>query len=132
MRRLKVLFGVVLVALGMVVTAGVASADDPTYHTFAYDVAARAGGETNWYDCMSFPSTTNCNWVQERVNPNWPLVVHCQKAGQNINGNPNWLFVDVHVPAGAFANYAWVASYYIDYPGNVLPVRWCNPGEGAI
>ncbi len=132
MRKFSVIAAFVVVISGMIGGAGVASAADPTYHTFAYDVAARAGGELNWDKCTDFPSTTNCNWVEERINPNWPLVVHCQKKGQNINGNPNWLFVDVHVPAGSYANQAWVASYYIDYPGNVLPVRWCGPNDGWI
>jgi hypothetical protein len=129
--------------LAWVTGAGVASAEpvahsasiatvDATYHTWAYGVAVRGGGVPKYAECGAFPSTTNCNWVMGRVDPNWILDVQCQQGGQNINGNPNWLIVRVHVPAGAFAYRGWISSYYIDYPGNVLPVRWCDPGEGSF
>jgi hypothetical protein len=120
--------------VALVVGAGVASAAPVTvqanFHTFAFGVAVRGGGEVQWDKCDAFPSTTNCNWVIGRVDPNWTVDVRCQRAGQNISGNPNWLVVEAHVPGGAYAFTGSMASYYIDYPSNVLPVRWCNVGDG--
>ncbi|GLY35857.1 hypothetical protein Amsp01_018810 [Amycolatopsis sp. NBRC 101858] len=60
------------------------------------------------------------------INPDWGLVPRCQKAGQTVGGNPNWLAVDVYYPGSSgLWTTGWMASYYIDYPGSVLPIPWC-------
>jgi hypothetical protein len=134
LRLLKVGLALLVSLMAIVVGADAASAAPATvqtnFHTFAYGVAVRGGGEVQWDQCDAFPSTTNCNWVIGRVDPSWTVDVKCQRAGQNINGNPNWLVVDAHVPAGAYAFTGSMASYYIDYPSNVLPVRWCTASDG--
>ncbi|WIX81237.1 hypothetical protein QRX50_10965 [Amycolatopsis carbonis] len=141
-RRLLTAMGVVSLAAGLLTTAvvGESSADtavpqsarsvNATYHTWAADVNARGGGEVHWSQCANYPSTTNCDWVIGKVSQDWGLDVICQRAGQTIGGNPYWVLVDTHVPAGAYAYQAWIASYYIDYPSNQLPVRTCNGVEG--
>ncbi|MFC4465558.1 hypothetical protein ACFPH6_13630 [Streptomyces xiangluensis] len=70
--------------------------------------------------CNDYPSTTNCQLIVGKVSAGQYFNVGCQKPGQPVGGNPNWVFITTSSFSG------FMASYYIEYPDNVLPdVRWC-------
>ncbi|MEU9055569.1 hypothetical protein AB0D37_35070 [Streptomyces sp. NPDC048384] len=66
--------------------------------------------------CGMSPSTANCPNIRGQVNPGASFEVWCQKIGsQTVGGNPYWVYIITPNFDG------WMASYYIDYPDNVLP-----------
>ncbi|WP_331737289.1 hypothetical protein [Streptomyces sp. NBC_00019] len=71
--------------------------------------------------CGMSPSTTNCPDIRAQVNPGDSFEVWCQMVGsQTVGGNPYWVYIITPSFDG------WMASYYIDYPDNVLPdTRFC-------
>ncbi|WP_190038235.1 hypothetical protein [Streptomyces fructofermentans] len=71
--------------------------------------------------CGMSPSTANCPNIRGQVNPGTSFEVWCQRTGsQTVGGNPYWVYIITPNFDG------WMASYYIDYPDNVLPdTRFC-------
>ncbi|WP_147397382.1 hypothetical protein [Amycolatopsis panacis] len=125
MRKIGIVAAIVTVLSIIIGTAGVASAAT-RYHTWAHGVSVRSGDELHWADCDNSPSVANCSKVQKVINPDWGVVPTCQKAGQVVGGNPNWLRVEIYYPGSSgLSTVGWMASYYIDYPKNVLPIPWC-------
>ncbi|WP_327722823.1 hypothetical protein OG381_48655 (plasmid) [Streptomyces sp. NBC_00490] len=86
-----------------------------TFTTWATNVNVRHNN-ASLTTCGMSPSTTNCPNIRGQVNPGDSFEVWCQMVGsQTVGGNPYWVYIITPNFDG------WMASYYIDYPDNVLP-----------
>ncbi|MFI8215859.1 hypothetical protein [Streptomyces sp. NPDC085932] len=90
------------------------------FGTWATNVNVRHN-DASLTTCGMSPSTTNCPNIRGQVNRGDSFEVWCQKIGsQTVGGNPYWVYIITPNFDG------WMASYYIDYPDNVLPdTRFC-------
>ncbi|GGK31097.1 hypothetical protein GCM10011583_73690 [Streptomyces camponoticapitis] len=85
------------------------------FTTWATNVNVRHNN-SNFATCNNSPSAANCPNVRGQVNPGVSFEAWCQKIGsQTVGGNPYWVYVILPSFEG------WMASYYVDYPDNVLP-----------
>ncbi|GHA09052.1 hypothetical protein GCM10010372_05610 [Streptomyces tauricus] len=85
------------------------------FTTWATNVNVRHNN-SNFAACNNSPSVANCPNVEGQVNPGVSFEAWCQKIGsQTVGGNPYWVYVILPNFDG------WMASYYVDYPDNVLP-----------
>ncbi|MFG2463285.1 hypothetical protein ACGFWE_40400 [Streptomyces sp. NPDC048523] len=85
------------------------------FTTWATNVNVRHNN-SNFAACNNSPSVANCPNVRGQVNPGDSFEAWCQKVGsQTVGGNPYWVYVIRPTFEG------WMASYYVDYPDNVLP-----------
>lgn len=101
----------------MVAVSGCEHTDSSTSTPASYTVrdsgvAMRTGGSA----CMAAPGTGNCPQVLIGLQPGQRLHPICQRSGQTVGRNPYWLYA-----AGPRGKRGWVASWYIDYPSNLLP-----------
>ncbi|TXS35535.1 hypothetical protein EAO75_44085 [Streptomyces sp. uw30] len=85
------------------------------FSTWATNVNVRHNN-SNLTTCGMSPSTANCPNIRGQVNPGVSFEVWCQKIGsQTVGGNPYWVYIILPNFEG------WMASYYVDYPDDVLP-----------
>jgi len=90
-----------------------------TFTTWATNVNVR-NNNANPTVCTDAPSVTNCPHVAGQMNPGVWFSAWCQTTGQTVGGNPYWVYISAPMPNSP--NFSgWIASYYIDYPDNVLP-----------
>lgn len=85
------------------------------FTTWATNVNVRHN-DASLTTCGMSPSTTNCPNIRGQVSQGTSFEVWCQMVGsQTVGGNPYWVYIITPNFDG------WMASYYIDYPDNVLP-----------
>ena len=77
------------------------------------NVIVRTGGGVA---CVNYPSTTNCPTFVQYVQGGNSVTVFCQTRGQTVGTNPWWVYLRT-----AQGRYGFMASWWIDYPYNVLP-----------
>jgi hypothetical protein len=53
--------------------------------------------------------------VAGQLQPGQAFEAVCQKQGQNVSGNPWWVYITRGDSRG------FIASYYVDHPDNQLP-----------
>ncbi|WP_328773779.1 hypothetical protein [Streptomyces sp. NBC_00286] len=123
--RLRTALGAALAATAL--TAGLAgpaaaSAGDTSdgassrasFTVWATDVNVR-DNPGNPGACDAFPSPGNCPVVAGQLQPGQAFEAVCQKQGQNVGGNPWWVYITRGDSRG------FIASYYVDHPDNQLP-----------
>ena len=113
--RLVIALALAVACVGLPAAAGTSAASAATtYGVRGENILVRSGTAP----CANYPSQSNCYNIVDHLSRSHGdrITPYCQKKGQTIGTNPYWVWS--RTPRG---HVGWVASWWIDYPYNVLP-----------